>query len=230
MFFSVIISTLVICLSTFASQLSSGQVADFSVSGDARQVLSLPCVVGKQTNCGAPYIIAWYKWTASAKLWQRLDLTSSSSLNQLANNSSVAQTNSRFVFDWPPGTLRNCPFSALRTSQTLSSSSSSTSSSSSSSSLSLSRHSVDCLALDVRSALVADEGLYKCEVTYAETLDFDKCPSTTLSQLNIFGKFPLLAPKKKANLLFLSIASRLCFVLLVIASSFCFCFCFYHVT
>lgn len=46
----------------------------------------------------------------------------------------------------------------------------------------------DCATLTINSLELPDEGQYKCEITFSESLDFDKCPATTLSRLTVIGK------------------------------------------
>lgn len=46
----------------------------------------------------------------------------------------------------------------------------------------------DCAQLTIGRLELMDEGQYKCEITFSESLDFDKCPATTLSQLSVIGK------------------------------------------
>lgn len=46
----------------------------------------------------------------------------------------------------------------------------------------------DCATLTINSLELADEGQYKCEITFSDSVDFDKCPATTLSRLNVIGK------------------------------------------
>lgn len=47
---------------------------------------------------------------------------------------------------------------------------------------------LDCAQLTINRVEPADEGQYKCEITFSESLDVDKCPPSTLSQLNVIGK------------------------------------------
>lgn len=47
----------------------------------------------------------------------------------------------------------------------------------------------DCATLGISSVDLADEGQYKCEITFSEVLDFEKCPTSTQTRLLVTGKF-----------------------------------------
>jgi hypothetical protein len=47
----------------------------------------------------------------------------------------------------------------------------------------------DCAMLTIRPLELQDEGQYKCEITFSETVEFDKCPASTTTQLSVIGEY-----------------------------------------
>lgn len=146
---------------------------DFFVSAESEQLLRLPCKIGSHSNCGLPYIIAWYKFNHKSGTWRRIELP----LSAGDTAASLAQGfESRFSFELP--TLNQNPGQQQQTKSCLQQNKSTVASSN-----------WQCVFLSIKNAQVFDEGQYKCEVTYAEALDFDKCPQSTASQLTVFGEW-----------------------------------------
>lgn len=145
----------------------------------------LPCLIGKQEFCGDPYFIAWYKFNSTSRAWLRFDYKTLDSNNNNdfqadlieSSDSSVSRSfNERVKFVWSRSSAdqraKLAPAKSAVCNQQYSSASGD----------------FDCAYLSINSLELADEGQYKCEITFSETLDFEKCPATTLSQLNVIGK------------------------------------------
>lgn len=164
-------------------QVAPGPAAgpnDFQLVARAGAQARLPCLIGRQLYCGEPYFIAWYKFNASARSWTRIEHKSQQQ-DEWARPQDTPTLNSRVQFVWARGQpeaaqaaptrgqpatgacLAEPPGRALA-------------------------NQFDCAQLSISALELADEGQYKCEITFSEALDFDKCPASTLSQLNVIGE------------------------------------------
>lgn len=154
----------------------------YQLSGQVGKEAQLPCLVGKKANCGEPYIVAWYKWNTISKLWARIEHRSDNEpapiSSPLANNNQ--QIKQRYHLTWPSSAaagdeLAGSSQSALCNQDRLGDGRAS-------------RLDLTCAHLTIRSLEPADEGQYKCEITFSDSIDFDRCPANTMSQLNVIGK------------------------------------------
>lgn len=50
----------------------------------------------------------------------------------------------------------------------------------------------DCAQLAIKQVELQDEGQYKCEITFSESVEFDRCPASTMTQLNVIGEYCLV--------------------------------------
>ena len=193
---SAILLVLLLALAAPASGQSARQLnspptsatnQDFQVVGQANRTASLPCLIGKQVFCGEPYFIAWYKLNATSRLWTRLEHQTANSEEAPADGhlSPRAPLN-RIRFVWardgqtscapasqqvqPDGSVASAPPLAVAR---------------------LGNGLFDCGQLRIGPLELADEGQYKCETTFSDSLDFDKCPASTSSKLSVTGKSPL---------------------------------------
>lgn len=170
---------------------------EFQLIGQSSGEVRLPCLIGKQLYCGEVYFIAWYKLNStSGRQWTRIEHKTrnaiedeeDSSKQQLQNtyedNNQQQQTsssqssslNDRVQFVWTPGKQNNRAACLADTTQ------------SSSQRLINQAAQFDCAQLVIKRLELADEGQYKCEITFSESIDFEKCPSNTMTQLNVIGK------------------------------------------
>lgn len=145
---------------------------EFQLVGQAGAETRLPCLIGKQLHCGEPYFIAWYKFNATGRSWTRIEHLGRSEkaepVGQRRHSAGALSSplNDRVHFLWARSSRpANCP--AGPSSQ-------------------LSRF--DCAQLSISSLEPLDEGQYKCEITFSESLDFDRCPASTLTELQVVGK------------------------------------------
>lgn len=187
---------------------------EYQLIGEAGQPIRLPCLIGKQLYCGEPYFIAWYKLNMSSKSWVRFEhksmedsdlidsIESSGSASvQLAPSSIAMMTGqplaNRVRFDWSPPrggdsrqpTAKSANFKSSICSDPAIYHSTVAVNNPARQLLSEQATNFDCAQLTISSLELPDEGQYKCEITFSESLDFDKCPATTLSQLTVIGKY-----------------------------------------
>lgn len=154
--------------------------ADFQLSGELGDSAQLPCLIGRQAYCGEPYFIAWYKHNATSKSWTRIEQKAEEEPDPTAARPPGAESgplSDRVRFDWPrglSGRRASCPQLLVQAAGA--------------SKAAKLEASFDCGQLHIGSLQLADEGQYKCEITFSESLDFDKCPATTLSHLAVIGK------------------------------------------
>lgn len=219
-------------------QQQQQQVSNFNeyhLVGKASGQTQLPCLIGKQKNCGEPYFIAWYKLNVTSKQWTRLDQKTEDELasDQPSGDEMPANSAPASKFTWS----RNA--AAGGGSSPKSSFSSSTSKLNAclqhprfamvSSAPQRNRNAFpqsyhwqqedqlqqyqyqgankiidlpklaairselesnfDCDLLTINSLDLMDEGQYKCEITFSDSLDdFNKCPTITTSHLLVIGK------------------------------------------
>lgn len=186
---------------------------EYQLVGQAGEQARLPCLIGRQLYCGEPYFIAWYKFNVHAKQWTRIELqqsqpnaagsdesgpSSSSSLGGALSSrvrftwsrSSQGQqsVHSRLACEQPTTSTIVTPTTSSSQHQARAVSINSNQQQVVTASRQLDAANFDCAHLAVDSLELADEGQYKCEITFSEALDFDKCPATTLSQLSVIGK------------------------------------------
>lgn len=197
---------------------SGNRPNEYQLIGEAGHQIRLPCLIGEPLYCGEPYFIAWYKLNVSSKSWIRFEHRSMednelaadpieiSSSNRLAGGQSLAD---RVRFDWSASrsssqsqsaaTKQSATKSANNFKSSICSDPAAIFQSSSSSAAAinsgptrqrflLDQSNFDCAQLTISPLDLSDEGQYKCEITFSESLDFDKCPATTLSQLTVIGK------------------------------------------
>lgn len=163
---AVIISA-ILCLFQLATKLiNANQSQDaFQLVGNVNDQAHLPCLIGKQIYCGEPYFIAWYKQSGSSKSWLRLELKSSDESNE---------GDERFTWSRRADSSLCQPNVAHRFKSSAAADSIASN--------------YDCGQLTISRLELADEGQYKCEITFSESLDFDKCPASTISKLSLIGK------------------------------------------
>lgn len=165
---------------------SANQLSDFKLVGQVGESVQLPCLVGRQMFCGDIYFIAWYKLNSSSKSWSRIEHKTEEELDMSQpgtarpdSDNALQQAAERIRSVWPRGLAggrrSSCPqllVNALDSTKLAANFESN----------------FDCGQLHISSLKLADEGQYKCEITFSDSLDFDKCPATTLSQLGVIGK------------------------------------------
>lgn len=164
---------------------SANQLSDFQLTGQVGDTVQLPCLIGRRTFCGDIYFIAWYKYNSSSKSWSRIEHKTEEELDVKRSEPAldqvqVSSASERIRSVWPralAGSRRwACPqllangLGSGKLAANLESN-------------------FDCGQLHISSLQLADEGQYKCEITFSDSLDFDKCPATTLSHLGVIGKF-----------------------------------------
>jgi len=235
------------------------------VSGQVGGQAELPCLIGRQSVCGEPYLIAWYRLNGSSRAWHRIEhhseeeqwppqwpgaslnerarflwdrtqrsgaasqwaqvspaaalhtplqlqfqspASSSSSLassltlradpkvwqqqrtlsggtqsgsgggnNSYANNNNNNNNNGAKAAPHWPLSSSNCPPALLQQLQQ-----------SQRSPNALQTGHFECAQLALRPLELLDEGQYKCEITFSESVDYEHCPVATVSQLNVIGK------------------------------------------
>lgn len=163
-------------LPTIFANANPFQPAGYQVSGQPGDQVRLPCLIGRQLYCGQPYLIVWYKMNATTKgNWMGI---LRKSWDELAGDSGKQQQQQqqemdrvRFVWNWqgvdqPTASVCQRASSSNR----------------------LDANNLDCSELVIGRLEPEDEGQYKCEITFTESLDVDKCPPNTLSQLNVISK------------------------------------------
>lgn len=145
----------------------------FQLIGQVGSQVQLPCLVGKKANCGEPYFVAWYRLNATSRLWARIEHRSD---DELAAPASEDQQH-RFHLTWPAAEGAGSQSGACNqlAGERLAPSSAE-------------QLELACAHLSIRSLEPADEGRYKCEITFSDSIDFDRCPANTLSQLSVIGK------------------------------------------
>lgn len=160
---------------------ASSEAEPYQLIGQVGNQAQLPCLVGKRANCGEPYFVAWYKFNGTSRLWTRIEHRSDD--EQVAAAASSTSTGQhRFHLTWP--TLEeSSSFKPTVCNQAGEQFNNLAGSQSQATALNLA-----CAHLTIRSLEPADEGQYKCEITFSDSIDFDRCPSSTLSQLNVIGK------------------------------------------
>lgn len=205
---------------TAQQQLASVQTpAEYQFTSAVGDQTHIPCLIGRQLYCGEPYFVAWYKLNTSSRSWARIEHKSEeellaseqASLSPSVSSNVPATFNERVRFTWwraqQPSQQSALPASLSTNQQRLVASQAkfaceqlSVSGVKSSQLASLQQthrfrsmkldSSFDCATLTINSLELADEGQYKCEITFSDSVDFDKCPATTLSRLSLIGKYP----------------------------------------
>lgn len=197
----------------------NGRPNEYQLIGEAGHQIRVPCLIGKQLYCGEPYFIAWYKLNVSSKSWIRFEhksIEDNEASDSMEASSIPPEASSAFVagkplanrvrFDWSPrasqsgGQLRQQAANSLGVSKSAGPRSSICSDPSifrpstinNPQQLALDHANFDCAQLTISPLELSDEGQYKCEITFSESLDFDKCPATTLSQLTVIGKLEFI--------------------------------------
>lgn len=82
--------------------MRSGRVADFSLAGELRQQVALPCLVGRASLCGLPYLIVWYKFSLASNSWVRLESsgrTNTGSSSRICKATSLQRQDECVQFD-----------------------------------------------------------------------------------------------------------------------------------
>lgn len=188
-------------------QLTAGVASllnEYQLVGALGDQAHLPCLIGRQLYCGEPYFIAWYKLNSSSRSWTRIEHKSEDELTEAASSSLsnvIAPFNERVRFTWwrtqPSGSQQQRATSQARFAcEQVSGSGNNVNSQSPLQQVHQSARSMkqqldtnfDCATLTINSLELTDEGQYKCEITFSETLDFDKCPATTSSRLTVIGE------------------------------------------
>lgn len=187
--------------STIAQASSSELVA---LGGQVGQSVRLPCLIGRQFNCGEPYFIAWYKLNViKPSSWTRIEYVtgqSSSSMtsdivtesssdfmtaNSYANSNNQSNSN-RFTFF-----RGHTSSSGLTTCDSLLSNSMQQQFPNSKRLATNSFSDFECAQLEISQLELHDEGQYKCEITFSESLEVDKCPPSSVTRLTVIGKLTL---------------------------------------
>lgn len=192
-------------------------LAEYHLTGAVGEQSHLPCLIGRQLYCGEPYFIAWYKLNTSSRSWTRVEhkseeeLLASEASSSPSPSSNVQTTfNERVRFTWwrtqmlpqqsaITASLNNNNYQQQRLAATHARFACEQLSVNGVRSSPVSQQShrfrsmkldsnFDCATLTINSLELPDEGQYKCEITFSESLDFDKCPATTLSRLTVIGK------------------------------------------
>lgn len=173
-----------------SSSLTTAQIGGYQpiISGEVNGQARLPCLIGLPFNCGRPYFIVWYKLNAATKgnwagvLRKSFDEISLASGDTEREQSSDDTTinDEHFRFHWNRQ-LRN------RNSNDIHQDSLCSQVTQTFSARSNAANQFDCAELVIDKVKLEDEGQYKCEVTFTDSLDIDKCPPNTLSQLTVIG-------------------------------------------
>lgn len=151
--------------------------SEYLLVGQAGQRAHLPCLIGRQLYCGEPYFIAWYKRnSSSSRDWTRIEYLSPAAVD----GDDLGGVRARFA--WVP---RQSPaeLSPSGSCEQLAAASNL----SPQVRLKLETN-FDCAQLTIDRLELRDEGQYKCEITFSESLDIERCPATTLSQLSVIGE------------------------------------------
>lgn len=155
-------------LALHANPASSGpEPGAGALAAQVGGTVRLPCLVGRQLNCGPPYLIAWYKFNASRAAWTRLEYSRPDDKDEQQGADSAK---SRFKF-YRGLAASSCGLAA------------------SSSRGPDSGDELECSQLAIERLDLADEAQYKCEITFSESLDTQKCPPSSVTRLIVIGEF-----------------------------------------
>ena len=172
-----------------ASSQPGQQGEQLQLAGNLGESAQLPCLIGRQLYCGEPYFIAWYKFNGSTKSWLRIEHERQAVLGEPAPGGGALSA--RVQFGW----RRTGGAQAARPSQALASAACgahplavAAAAAAAAASGRPAESQFDCATLTISPLELIDEGQYKCEITFSESLDFDKCPPTTASQLSVIGE------------------------------------------
>lgn len=167
-----------------------GQTAQYQLVGQAGGLVRLPCLVGLPSVCGLPYFIAWYKHNAREDSWTRFEYRESSELSsesdQIHNQNNQVSGPSRALSERVEFFKPN--------EHTSSSSPLCSNSAKFNNQLASGSNQFGCAQLTIRKLELLDEGQYKCEITFSESIEVDKCPPYTISQLSVTGKLNVEVP------------------------------------
>lgn len=180
------------CLvATSATTLGAGSELT-ALGGQLGQSVRLPCLIGRQFNCGEPYFIAWYKMSPTRPLagWTRIEYSTNQSKMQESESGEEASgarsssSSSSYFASTQVSNSTNQRFSFYR--------GQAASSCLGDSSMASQKHlatELECAQLEITKLELGDEGQYKCEITFSESLEVDKCPPSSISRLTVIGKF-----------------------------------------
>lgn len=176
-----------------------------SLVGQVGTSVRLPCLIGRQLFCGEPYFIAWYKLNSDKPTWTRIEYAT-------ATAAKLAQVDSdRFSNEQQASRVDNVNSESLLQQQTTTANQSQEQQDrfnffrgGSGSSCLMNKNGaeqhpskvqyqqlrlaeLECAQLEISKLELADEGQYKCEITFSESLEVDKCPPTSVSRLTVIG-------------------------------------------
>lgn len=188
------------------------QPNEYQLIGHSAERARLPCLIGKSGFCGEPYFIAWYKLNASSRLWARIEAKSREQEDDetaaprpatvaLADERRRPAASSRPLAErirfegWSRETRSpsNCLQTAAAPGEP-----------DERSALLLAKHQAlgqsaaslaaygqlfDCAQLTISALELQDEGQYKCEITFSDSLDPERCPASTATQLTVIGEW-----------------------------------------
>lgn len=196
---------------------------EYQLVGQAGGLVRLPCLIGKQANCGEPYFIAWYKLNATSRQWMRIEARSPGDQDQddegretmaggpyrpladrvqfvwsrtqspMASSASSCWLGDGTSLKSPTRMLNNGhQQSSQQQQQLLQAALHQQSSPLASLSMISAFQLFDCAQLTIKALELQDEGQYKCEITFSESVEFDRCPASTMTQLNVIGEYDCL--------------------------------------
>lgn len=123
----------------------------------------LPCLVLKRSYCGEPYFIAWYRLNGNRPSWTRIDYEED---QQAAGKLEDEDSSARQRFRYQRRLTSGCELSGGTR---------------------LDLGEVECSQLTISQLELADEGQYKCEITFSDAAEPEKCPSISTSRLTVIG-------------------------------------------